>query len=125
MEHHAPTLQSPTSEPASPVVIAPTGEKSAAIPSNPSPTQIESSIRVNVGVLDKLMNLAGELVLGRNQLVQAIGSKSYSGIDAVASRLDQVTSEVQEAIMKTRMQPIGNVFNKFPRVARDLRAADG
>lgn len=85
----------------------------------------ESSIRVQVGVLDSLMNLAGELVLGRNQLIQALNADGYSGIEAVASRLDQVTTELQEAIMRTRMQPIGAVFSKFPRVIRDLSAKLG
>jgi two-component system, chemotaxis family, sensor kinase CheA len=85
----------------------------------------ETSIRVQVGVLDSLMNLAGELVLGRNQLIQAINTQSHLGIEAVASRLDQVTTELQEAIMRTRMQPIGAVFSKFPRVIRDLSAKLG
>ncbi len=80
----------------------------------------DTSIRVSVGVLDKLMNLAGELVLSRNQLMQAIASKDRSGLDTIASRLDQVTSEVQESIMQTRMQQIGTVFGKFPRIVRDL-----
>ncbi|MEZ6070730.1 MAG: chemotaxis protein CheW [Pirellulales bacterium] len=80
----------------------------------------EANIRVSVGVLDKLMNLAGELVLSRNQLMQAIASSQQSGLDVIASRLDQVTSEVQESIMQTRMQQIGTVFNKFPRIVRDL-----
>jgi len=80
----------------------------------------ENSIRVQVGVLDRLMNLAGELVLGRNQLMQTINASDRSGLDSVAARLDQVTTELQEAIMRTRMQPIGAVFNRFPRVARDL-----
>jgi len=80
----------------------------------------EANIRVPVGVLDKLMNLAGELVLSRNQLMQAISSKDRSGLDAIASHLDQVTTEVQESIMKTRMQQIGSVFSKFPRIVRDL-----
>lgn len=80
----------------------------------------EASIRVSVSVLDKLMNLAGELVLSRNQLMQAIASNPDSGLDTIASRLDQVTSEVQESIMQTRMQQIGTVFTKFPRIVRDL-----
>ncbi len=88
-----------------------TGEKKAAP---------EASIRVPVGVLDKLMNLAGELVLSRNQLMQAISSKDRSGLDTIASHLDQVTTEVQESIMQTRMQQIGSVFSKFPRIVRDL-----
>ena len=93
--------------------------------STAGPSPGESSIRVQVGVLDSLMNLAGELVLGRNQLMQTLGSKSHEGIDAVAARLNQVTTELQEAIMRTRMQPIGNVFSKFPRVVRDLSAKLG
>jgi two-component system chemotaxis sensor kinase CheA len=84
------------------------------------PAPVENSIRVQVGVLDSLMNLAGELVLGRNQLMQTITTEGHAGIEAVAARLDQVTTELQEAIMRTRMQPIGAVFSKFPRVVRDL-----
>ena len=80
----------------------------------------ETSIRVSVSVLDSLMNLAGELVLSRNQLLQAVGSTERSGLDSVAARVDQVTSELQEAIMQTRMQAVGTVFNKFPRTVRDL-----
>lgn len=82
--------------------------------------QGEANIRVAVGVLDSLMNLAGELVLGRNQLLQAVSSTERTGLEATAARLDQITSELQEAIMKTRMQPIGSVFSRFPRVVRDL-----
>ncbi len=85
-----------------------------------SVSQNLSSLRVHVKVLDRLMNLAGELVLGRNQLLQEAGSRTQSGIEAAAARIDQVTSELQEAIMQTRMQPIGTVFNKFPRIVRDL-----
>jgi two-component system chemotaxis sensor kinase CheA len=80
---------------------------------------------VQVGVLDRLMNLAGELVLGRNQLMQTINANDKSGLDSVAARLDQVTTELQEAIMRTRMQPIGAVFSRFPRVARDLSSKLG
>lgn len=85
----------------------------------------ESNVRVNVAILDRLMNLAGELVLGRNQLLQSVNSSSQEKLEAVASRLDQVTSELQEAIMQTRMQPVGTVFNRFPRVVRDLSAKLG
>lgn len=82
----------------------------------------ETSVRVHVKVLDNLMTLAGELVLARNQLLQSIEAKELRGIESVGSKLDQVTSELQETIMQTRMQPIANVFNKFPRVVRDLSA---
>nr|MDJ0624575.1 chemotaxis protein CheA [Desulfocapsaceae bacterium] len=80
----------------------------------------ETSLRVHVSLLDQLMNLAGELVLSRNQLLQTIGSEDYRSAETVGQRIDLITSELQEAIMLTRMQPIGNVFNKFPRVVRDL-----
>jgi two-component system chemotaxis sensor kinase CheA len=84
------------------------------------PQRGETSIRVPVGVLDRLMNLAGELVLSRNQLLQAIGSQNTAGVEKVGGRVNQVTTELQEAIMQTRMQPVANVFAKFPRVVRDL-----
>ena len=82
----------------------------------------EGSIRVGVRVLDRLMNLAGELVLSRNQLMRTIVNSSgrTAALDSIAAGLDQVTTELQETIMQTRMQPIGNVFGKFPRVIRDL-----
>jgi two-component system chemotaxis sensor kinase CheA len=80
----------------------------------------ETSIRVSVALLDQLMNLAGELVLSRNQLLQTIGSGAVHEAEAVGQRIDLVTSELQGAIMLTRMQPIGNVLGKFPRVVRDL-----
>jgi two-component system, chemotaxis family, sensor kinase CheA len=82
--------------------------------------KMETSIRVHVSLLDQLMTLAGELVLSRNQLLQTIGGDDFRNMEAVGQRIDLITSELQEAIMLTRMQPIGNVFNKFPRVVRDL-----
>ncbi len=80
----------------------------------------ETTLRVHVSLLDSLMTLAGELVLSRNQLLQTIGSEDFRNAETVGQRIDLITSELQEAIMLTRMQPIGNVFNKFPRVVRDL-----
>jgi two-component system chemotaxis sensor kinase CheA len=85
-----------------------------------TPQVTDTTIRVAVSLLDQLMNLAGELVLSRNQLLQTITSDDVRSAEAVGQRIDLVTSELQEAIMLTRMQPIGNVFNKFPRVVRDL-----
>jgi len=82
--------------------------------------KMDTSIRVSVNLLDQLMNLAGELVLARNQLLQTINSGDFRNAEAAGGRVDMVTSELQEAIMLTRMQPIGIVFNKFPRVVRDL-----
>ncbi len=82
--------------------------------------QKPDNLRVNVRLLDTLMTLAGELVLTRNQLVQVVSSRKVIGIDNISQRLNLVTSELQETIMNTRMQPLGNVFNKFKRIVRDL-----
>jgi two-component system chemotaxis sensor kinase CheA len=80
----------------------------------------DSTIRVQVGVLDRLMNLAGELVLARNQLLQIVNSAEHRVLSSVGARLNQVTSELQETIMQTRLQAVGTVFSRFPRVVRDL-----
>ncbi|MBW1899268.1 MAG: hybrid sensor histidine kinase/response regulator, partial [Deltaproteobacteria bacterium] len=83
-------------------------------------TAAQTHLRVNIDLLDSLMTLAGELVLSRNQLLQGIASDDARTLEISGQRIDMVTSELQEAIMKTRMQSISNVFNKFPRVVRDL-----
>jgi len=80
----------------------------------------KTSLRIHVKLLDSLMTLAGEMVLSRNQLLQTISSGSYSNLEAIGQRIDIITSELQEAIMLTRMQPIANVFNKFSRLVRDF-----
>ena len=85
----------------------------------------ETSLRVHVSLLDQLMTLAGELVLSRNQLLQSMLSNDRRGSEVAGQRIDLITSELQEAIMLTRMQSIGNVFNKFPRVVRDLASSLG
>ncbi len=100
-------------------VAAPTPAAAAAPPSTGKSTP-EANIRVSVGLLDDLMNLAGELVLSRNRLMQVVAARDTSQIEAVATGVDHVTAELQEAIMRTRMQAIGNVFGKFRRVVRDL-----
>jgi two-component system, chemotaxis family, sensor kinase CheA len=80
----------------------------------------ESTLRVDVNLLESLMNLAGELVLSRNQLLDALASGDQHTMKIGAQRINLVTSELQETIMLTRMQPVGNIFNKFPRIVRDL-----
>ncbi|MGA3122830.1 MAG: chemotaxis protein CheW [Polyangiaceae bacterium] len=85
----------------------------------------DTSIRVDVGLLDKLMNLVGELVLARNQILQFAGQSKDSSFVGTSQRLNLITTELQEGVMKTRMQPIGNVWNKFPRVVRDLALTCG
>ncbi|MEW6266509.1 MAG: chemotaxis protein CheW [Thermodesulfobacteriota bacterium] len=80
-------------------------------------------LRVNVLLLDKLMNLAGELVLGRNQLLQTTNELMLPTLLPVAQRINMITSELQADIMQTRMQPLEKVFGKFPRLVRDLSRA--
>lgn len=86
---------------------------------------VEASIRVDVPVLDSLMNLVGELVLARNQIVEYVGSHENSQVVAAAQRLNIITSELQEGVMQTRMQPIHSVWAKLPRVVRDLARSCG
>ena len=83
------------------------------------------NIRVDVKLLDALMNLVGELVLARNQIIQYTESVNDPAIVATSQRLNLITTDLQAGIMKTRMQPIGNVLSKFPRVVRDLAQACG
>ncbi|TWU58737.1 Chemotaxis protein CheA [Rubripirellula tenax] len=116
----APEIASPSAVPATIPDPKPVQELAAATKVN-----AESNIRVSVESLDRLMNLAGELVLGRNQLLQTIATGETSGLEAVANKINQVTCEMQDAIMQTRMQPIGNVFTRFTRVVRDLSAKLG
>jgi two-component system chemotaxis sensor kinase CheA len=82
----------------------------------------DGTVRVNVAVLDRLMNLIGELVLARNQVVQGSrgGRESGAPSQAALNRLNAVTTELQEQIMKTRMQPVARMFEKIPRMVRDL-----
>lgn len=86
---------------------------------------VEASIRVDVPVLDSLMNLVGELVLARNQIVEYVGAHENTQVVAAAQRLNLITSELQEGVMQTRMQPIHSIWAKLPRVVRDLSRACG
>jgi two-component system, chemotaxis family, sensor kinase CheA len=88
-------------------------------------TASNSNIRVDVGLLDKLMNLVGELVLARNQILQFSATQQDSAFLNTTGRLNLITTELQEGVMKTRMQPIGNIWSKFPRIVRDLATACG
>ncbi|HWS36672.1 MAG TPA: chemotaxis protein CheW [Actinoplanes sp.] len=80
----------------------------------------DSAIRVDVELLDTLLNMVGELVLARNQLVRGVTEVGDSGLVRSAQRLGMITSELQAGIMKTRMQPIEHIWSKLPRVVRDL-----
>lgn len=92
-------------------------DASASAAGSPS---AEGNIRVPVSVLDRLMNLAGELVLSRNRLLQSVTAQDMHALTSVTSGLNQVTSDLQETVMRTRMQVVGTVFNRLPRVVRDL-----
>ncbi|MGQ9745268.1 MAG: hybrid sensor histidine kinase/response regulator [Dissulfurimicrobium sp.] len=80
----------------------------------------ETHVRVDVQLLDNLMNLAGELVLSRNRLTQLANQINNIDLLTASQHMSLIVTEMQTQIMKTRMQPIGNVFNKFPRIVRDL-----
>ena len=80
----------------------------------------DSSVRIPVEILDKLMSLVSELVLSRNQLLQCSTRLNDSMLQVASRQFNLVTSELQEALMKTRMQPISNVWNKFPRMVREV-----
>ncbi|MGB7600718.1 MAG: chemotaxis protein CheW [Candidatus Sulfotelmatobacter sp.] len=83
------------------------------------------TIRVGVNLLDKLMTLVGELVLARNQLLQISNTVEDAGLQAVSQRMNLIATELQEEVMKTRMQPIGNIWAQFPRTVRDVALGCG
>ncbi|MFO0902042.1 MAG: chemotaxis protein CheA [Pirellulales bacterium] len=86
---------------------------------------LDAAVRVDVTLLDKLMTLVGELVLARNQILRHSDAYEDSGLAAAVQKLNRLTSELQSDVMKTRMQPIGSLLNKFPRVVRDMALACG
>lgn len=114
----APTAQ-PAAKPAAkkPAAKAPAKDKKAAQPSAP---QGETTVRVDTKRLDQIMNMVGELVLVRNRLTSLGMTKEDEELTKAVSNLDAVTTDLQGAVMKTRMQPIKKVFGRFPRVVRDL-----
>ncbi len=124
--------EEPIVSPAASFVAPPTPEQEpeaeAAAEPQPEPewdgverrTRVDSSVRVDVDLLDDLVDLVGELVLTRNQLIQRSLASDDLELVRASQRLDLVASELQESVMKTRMQPIGHVWSKMPRVVRDL-----
>ena len=105
---------------------SPKGARPAAKKANPDPEAAEGnsianqSIRVNVDTLEHLMTMVSELVLTRNQLLEISRRNEDSEFKVPLQRLSNVTAELQEGVMKTRMQPIGNAWQKLPRIVRDL-----
>lgn len=102
-----------------------TGKKSATSGSSSggSSGASEKTLRIDVDVLNRMMNLVGELVLTRNQIVQSNGESASFAV--LARRLDSVTADLRETVMQARMQPVGHVFGKFPRMVRDLALSCG
>jgi two-component system, chemotaxis family, sensor kinase CheA len=143
----APVVEAPAVEPA-PVAAAPVPvpvAEAPAVPAVPAPRPApaaevapepegvadsgngqarrgvaDSTIRVDVDLLDELMLLVGELVLTRNQIVQYVGRSNDTDLVRASQRLNLIASELQEGVMKTRMQPIDHIWSKLPRVVRDL-----
>ncbi|MGI9090079.1 MAG: chemotaxis protein CheA [Gemmatimonadaceae bacterium] len=106
-----------------------TNVEQPATPAAPSveiaPSAMNSSLRINVAVLDALMNLAGELVLTRNQLLQLSAKDEASVYAAPVQQLNRITAELQSAVMKTRMQPVSSAWSKLPRMVRDIARDTG
>jgi two-component system chemotaxis sensor kinase CheA len=113
---HWPTV---VLQPAAPAEPPPDGEAPRA------PAVADSALRVDVGLLDTLMTLVGELVLARNQIMQFSAAQADAPFLGTVQRLNLLTTELQSNVMKTRLQPIANIWGKFPRVVRDLALACG
>jgi two-component system chemotaxis sensor kinase CheA len=121
----APPMELPVAEaplsPVVPAVVEPAVEDEAKTGAQPGRRAVaDSTIRVDVDLLDALMLLVGELVLTRNQIVQYVGRQTDQDLVRASQRLNLIASELQEGVMKTRMQPIDHIWSKLPRVVRDL-----
>jgi two-component system chemotaxis sensor kinase CheA len=107
-------------EPAAAVAAAPDADAGKTAAAAPKESTVKQSIRVNVDTLEHLMTMVSELVLTRNQLLEMVRALNDSEFKVPLQRLSNVTAELQEGVMKTRMQPIGNAWQKLPRIIRDL-----
>lgn len=114
-----------STRPAPPVAEAAPAKEAMKAPESALGNKEETTIRVDTRRLDEVMNLVGELVLVRNRILTLEGSSDGEGREAAAAHLDLVTSSLQAAVMKTRMQPIKKVFGRFPRLVRDLAKSLG
>ena len=108
------------SAPAPIVAAAPSAAAIASVATAAAPAMEEKSLRVSVDVLENLMTMVSELVLTRNQLLQILRTETNSPFTAPLQRLSLVVSDLQEGVMQTRMQPIGNAWGKLPRIVRDI-----
>ena len=116
----SPAVIASVAVPPEPAPVIPERPVAGSAPAASPPAIADSSIRVDVPLLDKLMNLVGELVLARNQILEYTILQENPPLQAASQRLNLITSELQEGIMRTRMQPINNIWAKFPRIVRDL-----
>lgn len=128
---HTPPVQLKTEEPVIPSAESfPLENDSDAV--NPRDgvepersTEVAAPIKVSVELLDKLMNLVSEMVLARNRLLSFARTSGDLAFNNTVRRIDTVTLELQERMMKTRMQPISQVWTKFPRLVRDIAQETG
>ncbi|HUN83476.1 MAG TPA: chemotaxis protein CheW [Terracidiphilus sp.] len=115
---------SPNSAPAiSTTDVSVVAEAVSSRAQNTAGSASESTLRVDVALLNRMMNLVGELVLTRNQILQTVSSDP--NMTLLSRRLDMVTADLREAVMKARMQPVSNIFSKMPRLVRDLSQSLG
>ena len=115
------SAKAPAEAPTEAMAPEPAAREAAA--AEPGPTEAAATtqtIRVSLDVLEDLMTLVSELVLTRNQLLQLARTQGNNDFAVPLQRLSHITSDLQEGVMKTRMQPIGNAWNKLPRLVRDL-----
>ncbi len=122
---HLPTAAAPAPATAAPTAAttgaATTGAPAAAASGAAAAPPAEAeTVRVSVGVLDDLMNLSGELVLVRNELADVSGKNNHGALVAALQRMNAVTSGIQDAVMRSRMQPAANLFARYQRTVRDL-----
>jgi two-component system chemotaxis sensor kinase CheA len=119
-------LESVPEEPAqaaTPAPMAPVEAEGDQVRPRAQGTAAESTLRVDVTLLNRMMNLVGELVLTRNQVLQATSADPRMTL--LSRRLDMVTADLRESVMKARMQPVSNIFSKMPRIVRDLSQSLG
>ncbi|HEX2943440.1 MAG TPA: chemotaxis protein CheA, partial [Rhodopila sp.] len=122
VQQAAPAPEPAAAQPEPPPTLAPATSApavEAAAPAGGAPSAVQT-IRVTVDVLEDLMTLVSELVLTRNQLLQLARTQENSPFTVPLQRLSHITTDLQEGVMKTRMQPIGHAWNKLPRLVRDL-----
>lgn len=118
----APPAPKPAPKPAEPAAQAPKSKSDDAVKAahQQAKPQPESNVRVDTRLLDKIMNMVGELVLVRNRLVRLGVTREDEEMAKALGTLDMVTADLQMSVMKTRMQPVKKVFGRFPRLIRDL-----